>query len=159
MKKKAFISIIISMLLLFSFTVNAAVKVGDVCFIDFTDIRRLATLVSSRRNVEATLTRAQKISDTEWVVHLDLRIDDVTIDKSSGDYRVIFIPNIPDLSSEQYAGKFAFYFSLLDANKKMIGYALAVREYAARLGEVYPLYTDNDYLTPYNRELIYGVGK
>lgn len=159
MKKKAFLPILISLLLLFNFITNAAVKFGNVCFIEFSDIKRLATLVSARRNVEATLTRAQKISDTEWVVHLDSRIDDVTIDKSSGDYRVVYIPTIPDLSSEQYAGKFAFYFSLLDANKKMIGYALAVREYSARFSQVYPFYTDNDYLTPYNREKIYGVGK
>ena len=157
MKKKSFLFVLCSLLLIFSFTANAAIKFGDVCFIEFNDIKRLATLVSSRRNVEATLTRAQKITDTEWVVRLEARINDVTLDKSSGDYRIIFIPTIPDLTSDQYAGKFAYYFSLLDANKKMIGYALAVREYANHLKQEYPLYTDADYLTPYNYNLVYDI--
>ncbi len=141
--KKKIISFLLALMMIVGTTFSAfAIEPG---VIELKDLKRLQQTVARIRNKNAKIINYEKFNDGEWMVKLEVKDDEGKGDRTSGDYRVKFASNPP--AEGENLGKCWYWFGLYE-NKKVRGYAIAVREYQGMKNEEYDYHQPDSWEIP-----------
>lgn len=141
--KKKIVSFVLAVAMIVGTTFSAfAIEPG---VIELKDLKRLQETVSNVRQKHAKIINYEKFNNGEWMVKLEVKDDEGKSDRSAGDFRVKFSSTPP--AEGENLGKCWYWFGLYE-NKKVRGYAIAVREYQGMLNQEYDYHQEDSWEIP-----------
>ncbi len=144
--KKRIMSLCIALALVFVTAFSSVAASRGV--IELSDFRRFQELVSETRGKNAKIVNYEHLANGEWMVRLKVRDDNDKGDQCEGDFRISYSATAPDKFSPYNNLPCWYWFGLFDNTNNICGYAIAVREYQAMVGQKYNFAQADNYQIP-----------